>query len=55
MRNPKFAAAAAVLLAAVSASNIAYATSPPFARTDEEWARLRDNKLEYEEIPGLTH
>lgn len=53
MRNPKFAAAAAVLLAAVSASNIAYATSPPFARTDEEWARLRDNKLEYEEIPGL--
>ena len=29
------------------------AGSPEFARSAEEWARLRDNVLEYEEIPGL--
>ena len=32
-----------------------YAASPRFARTDEEWARLEDNVLEYEEIDGLVH
>lgn len=31
----------------------AFAASPPFAYTEEEWARLRDNVLEYEEIPNL--
>ncbi len=29
------------------------AASPEFARTEEEWARLRDNVLEYEEIEDL--
>lgn len=29
------------------------AASPEFARTPEEWERLRDNTLEYEEIPDL--
>ncbi len=29
--------------------------SPEFSRTPEEWARLRDNKLEYDEIPDLIH
>ena len=31
----------------------ALAASPAFARTPEEWERLRDNTLEYEEIPDL--
>ncbi len=31
----------------------AAAESPEFARTEEEWARLRDNVLEYEEIEDL--
>ena len=31
----------------------ALAASPEFARTPEEWEQLRDNTLEYEEIPDL--
>lgn len=31
----------------------ALAASPEFARAPEEWERLRDNTLEYEEIPDL--
>ena len=37
-----------VMLAA--APMTALAASPEFARTSEEWARLRDNKMEYEEL-----
>ncbi|MCI8886690.1 MAG: TolC family protein [Hungatella sp.] len=33
----------------------ALAGSPEFARSAEEWARLRDNVLEYEEIEDLIH
>ena len=33
----------------------AVAASPEFARSEEEWARLRDNVLEYEEIEDLVH
>ena len=33
----------------------ALAASPEFARTQEEWAKLRDNTLEYGEIPALIH
>ena len=29
--------------------------SPEFARTSEEWALLRDNTLDYTEIPALIH
>ncbi len=52
------AAAAAVLLAGMSAAAgpltvTARAASPEFARTAEEWARLRDDVLEYEEIGDL--
>ena len=42
---------AAALAAAAPAG--ALAASPEFARTPEEWERLRDNTLEYEEIPDL--
>lgn len=41
---------AAVLLAAVPA----YAVSPSFARSAQEWASLQDNKLEYGEIEALV-
>ena len=43
--------AAAGLLAAAPAA--VYGASPEFARTAEEWARLQDNVLEYEEIEDL--
>ena len=33
----------------------AVAASPELARSEEEWARLRDNVLEYEEIEDLVH
>lgn len=31
----------------------AWAGSPEFARTSEEWAKLRDNVMEYDELAGL--
>ena len=40
-----------VMLAA--APMTALAASPEFARTSEEWAKLRDNKMEYDELEGL--
>ena len=33
----------------------ALAASPEFARTTEEWAKLRDNVLEYDELEDLIH
>lgn len=33
----------------------AWAGSPEFARTQEEWSKLRDNVMEYEELAGLVH
>jgi outer membrane protein TolC len=40
---------------AVSGPAAVWAGSPEFARTDEEWAALRDNVMEYKELPGLIH
>ena len=34
-------------------ANISSFASPSFTRSSEEWARLKDNKLEYDEIEGL--
>lgn len=42
---------ASVMLAATPLA--ALAASPEFARSEEEWARLRDDKIEYEELEGL--
>lgn len=42
----------AVLTAAVG--TVSYA-EPRFARTEEEWAALEDDRLEYAEIPDLVH
>ena len=47
------ASLAAALAAGAPATVVA--ASPEFARTAEEWAALRDNTLEYEEIPDLIH
>lgn len=47
---------ACVLAAAAPSETWAAATdSPRFARSAEEWARLEDNKLEYDEIEDLIH
>lgn len=57
-KHPKYTALclACLLTAAAPASVLAAQTdSPEFARSAEEWARLRDNRLEYEEIPDLIH
>lgn len=45
------AAAAAVLFVQPVSAEI----SPEFARSAETWARLRDNRLEWDEIPDLVH
>ena len=46
------AACLAFTLAAAPAA--AWAASPEFAYDEETWARLKDNTLEYEEIPLLV-
>lgn len=46
-------AAACVLVLSVSLQLPVYGQSPEFARTPEEWERLRDNVLEYDELAGL--
>ena len=43
------------LLLAASVPGTALAVSPEFARTEDEWARLRDNVMEYDELAGLIH
>ena len=45
----------AAVLAVGAPAGSAYAGSPEFARTAEEWARLRDNVMEYDELAGLIH
>lgn len=50
-----FCLACLLATAAPSAVLAAQTDSPEFARSAEEWARLRDNVLEYEEIPDLIH
>ena len=50
-------AAAAAVGAAVLMNSLCvpvFASTPEFSRTAEEWAMLRDNKLEYGEIAGLV-
>ena len=58
MRKTASAVMAAVLAAGMAASSAAalpaYASSPEFARSAEEWAALKDNKMEYWEIEGLV-
>ena len=51
----KITCAGMAVLLAVSVPCAAYASSPDFAHTAEEWAALRDNKMEYGELAGLVH
>ena len=44
---------ASMMLAATPLA--ALAASPEFARSEEEWARLRDDKIEYDELAELIH
>ena len=44
----------AAALLAVSAASV-YAATPEFGKTQEQWDRLRDNTLEYDEIDDLIH
>jgi len=43
-----------VSLTAVTGAEAAYASSPEFARTAEEWALLQDNRMDYSELEGLV-
>ena len=43
----------AAVLSVMGPAATAWAGSPEFARTPEEWARLKDNMMEYEELAGL--
>ncbi len=43
----------AAVLAVMGPAATAWAGSPEFARTPEEWAKLRDNVMEYDELAGL--
>lgn len=45
----------AAVLAVGAPGTAAWAGSPEFARSAEEWARLRDNVMEYDELAGLIH
>jgi outer membrane protein TolC len=45
---------AAVLTVSGPAATV-WAGSPEFARTSDEWAKLRDNVMEYDELSGLIH
>lgn len=44
-----------LVLAASASATTAWAGSPEFARTSEEWAKLRDNVMEYDELADLIH
>ncbi|ENY91798.1 hypothetical protein HMPREF1093_05012 [Hungatella hathewayi 12489931] len=45
----------AAVLAAAAPTGTAWAGSPEFARSAEEWAKLRDNVMEYDELAELIH
>lgn len=45
----------AAVLAAAAPTGTAWAGSPEFSRSAEEWAKLRDNVMEYDELAGLIH
>lgn len=40
---------------AAAAPSMAFAASPEFARSAEEWAKLRDDVIEYDELAALVH
>ena len=57
MKRKKREGMALLLLTAlcISAEGMSAMASPEFARSQEEWASLSDNRLEWEEIPALVN
>lgn len=43
------------MVISANVSCICMAASPDFARTDQEWETIRDNRIEYEELGDLIH
>jgi len=54
-RGMRALAVCAGAVLAIQVPTAALAATPEFGRTAEEWARLRDNVLEYEELEDLIH
>ena len=55
MKRWKIAGLFAMAFVLSTAPLKALAVSPEFAYTEEKWASLKDNKLEYDEISELIH
>lgn len=55
MRMIKKAAALSIICAMMPSAFQAFAASPDFARTAEEWSRLQDDRIEYTELADLIH
>lgn len=55
IKSIKFIISFSLIIAGLSMSSLrSLAKSPTFSRTEEEWAKLRDMNLDYEEIDGLV-
>lgn len=55
IKSIKFIISFSLIIAGLSLATLrSLAKSPTFSRTEEEWAKLRDMNLDYEEIDGLV-
>jgi len=55
IKNIQFIISFSLIIAGLSLAPLrSLAKSPTFSRTEEEWAKLRDMNLDYEEIDGLV-
>ena len=55
IKSIKFIISFSLIIAGLSQASLrSLAKSPTFSRTEEEWAKLRDMNLDYEEIDGLV-
>ena len=55
IKNIQFIISLSLIIAGLSLAPLrSLAKSPTFSRTEEEWAKLRDMNLDYEEIDGLV-
>ena len=55
IKNIQFIISFSLIIAGLSQASLrSLAKSPTFSRTEEEWAKLRDMNLDYEEIDGLV-
>ena len=55
IKSIKFIISFSLIIAGLSPATLrSLAKSPTFSRTEEEWAKLRDMNLDYEEIDGLV-